>query len=126
VLQRRLRGLDVRRRHLPAARLDVHRALECCVGLTCNGNTCGTPPVDAGSCTLDPGGTPCSQCIVGSCCDETQNCLFEPECATNLACFQRCAISGTDPGTCEMMCCTGPTCTIFADCITVNCASLCF
>jgi len=100
---------------------------QCCVGLTCNGGHCGTPPIDSGNCSLDPGGTPCSQCIVGSCCSQTENCLNDFNCAASLGCFQRCAIGGTPPAQCQSMCCMGSnTCTGWATCVTNSCAASCF
>jgi hypothetical protein len=99
---------------------------QCCVGLVCNGGHCGTPTVDAGACSLDPGGTPCSQCIVGSCCSQTENCLMNGQCAPSMSCFQRCTIGGGDPASCQMQCCTGNLCNQWAQCVAQSCAIACF
>jgi hypothetical protein len=100
---------------------------QCCVGLVCASGHCGMA-VDAGNCTLDPGGTPCSQCIVGNCCQETMNCLGDAPCAMGLSCFQSCTLMGGvgSAPMCEAMCCTDGTCNTWASCVASNCASLCF
>ena len=99
---------------------------QCCVGLTCTGNHCGTPPIDSGACSLDPGGTPCSQCIIGSCCMQTEVCLDDAQCASSLACYQRCVVGNTPPGQCKQQCCTGATCNAWAGCVEGACAPQCF
>ncbi|MEZ4296329.1 MAG: hypothetical protein R3B70_15265 [Polyangiaceae bacterium] len=75
------------------------------------------PPSTPGNCLLDPGGTLCSQCIVGNRCNQTEQCLNNPTCASNMACFQRCAINGT-PSQCQTQCCgNNGTCTAWTQCV---------
>src|SRR6185436_5447494 len=97
---------------------------ECCVGLACVSGHCGQP-VDAGSCTLDPGGTPCSQCIVGNCCQETMTCLNDANCAASMACFQRCAVNGGTATQCAQMCCTTSSCKTWTSCVASHCTATC-
>jgi hypothetical protein len=111
---------------LPAGSACVHSE-QCCVGLTCNGGHCGMPPTDSGPCSLDPGGTPCSQCIVGNCCSETETCLDDFACAPGMANFQECAITGTPPDQCQQMSCDGnANCTSWAQCVINSCIATCF
>ena len=72
---------------LPRARTATDPA-QCCVGLTCASGLCGAPLPDSGSCTLDPGGTPCSQCIVGHCCTQTRPASTTLSARCAMACFQ--------------------------------------
>jgi hypothetical protein len=99
---------------------------QCCVGLVCTGQHCGVAPPDSGNCSLDPGGTPCSQCIVGACCSQTEACLGDAQCAMSMSCYQRCTIGGTSPATCKQMCCTGSNCNSWTTCVAASCASQCF
>jgi hypothetical protein len=94
---------------------------ECCVGLVCASGHCGMA-VDAGMCGLDPGGTPCSQCIVGSCCNETESCLMDSQCASAMACFQSCTLGGKTATVCEQMCCTDAPCNTWTACVAADCA----
>ncbi len=80
---------------------------------------------DATACTLDPGGTPCSECIVDGCCQETEDCLGDTPCVTRMACFQGCVAMMTAPATCAQMCCTDATCEGWTSCVAQSCLSLC-
>jgi hypothetical protein len=97
----------------------------------CSGGHCGTP-VDAGSCSLDPGGTPCSQCIVNNCCSETETCLCvsytcpDPECGVAMGCFQDCIVGGSPPATCRNSCCSTGTCDAWTNCVTAHCGGACY
>jgi hypothetical protein len=93
----------------------------------CSGGHCGMPTVDAGNCSLDPGGTPCSQCVVGNCCSQTEQCLADFTCAGDMPCFQRCAITGASPAQCKTDCCgTNATCNAWTQCVIDSCAASCF
>jgi hypothetical protein len=99
---------------------------QCCIGLTCESGLCGVPIGDSGPCSLDPGGTPCSQCVVGACCDSTQACLNDSQCSAAMGCYQRCTIANNPPAGCEQMCCTSGDCHTWAKCVANNCAAKCF
>ena len=75
---------------------------------------------------LDPGGTPCSQCIVGSCCSETESCLADFQCAGAMGCFQECAINGNPPDLCTQNCCPDAICSQWTSCVAASCGALCF
>jgi hypothetical protein len=81
---------------------------------------------DSGTCSLDPGGTPCSQCIIGACCSQTETCLNDAQCSSSLACYQRCIVGNTNPAQCKQQCCTGTSCNAWADCVAGSCAAQCF
>ncbi|MEQ9324543.1 MAG: hypothetical protein RIF41_35590, partial [Polyangiaceae bacterium] len=98
---------------------------QCCSPNVCSGGHCGMP-IDTPNCPLDPGGTPCSQCIVNACCNQTVNCLNDFTCASEMGCFQQCVLSNTPPAQCQSMCCTGMSCSAWSSCVTNNCSNLCF
>jgi hypothetical protein len=91
----------------------------------CSGGHCGTA-IDGGTCPLDPGGTPCSQCIVYSCCDQTQKCLNNPSCASAMSCYQSCVIGGQTPAQCQTNCCKNNACTTWTSCVTTYCSTQCY
>ena len=95
------------------------------MGLSCISGHCGIPIPDGGACSLDPGGTPCSQCVVGSCCNETQNCLNSGQCSNSLSCFQSCVVGNNPPAQCAAMCCTDSNCTVWTNCVEAHCAAPC-
>ena len=109
VLQRRLPEPGLRQPECLPKGSNCNGA-QCCVGLACQSGLCGTPLKDSGTCNLDPGGTPCSQCVVGMCCDQIATCLNDPQCSQSQGCFQRCAIGNTPPAQCEQQCCTSGDC----------------
>jgi hypothetical protein len=82
-------------------------------------------PVDAGTCSLDPGGTPCSQCIVNDCCQQTENCISDSSCAGSLPCYQSCVVGGGVSAACEQMCCSDSTCNTWVACVAADCAASC-
>jgi hypothetical protein len=43
-----------------------------------------------------------------------------------MSCFQRCAITGTNPSACQQQCCTGNLCNQWASCVASGCAPECF
>ena len=98
---------------------------QCCMGLACDSGHCGAP-IDAGSCTLDPGGTPCSQCVVAQCCNQTQTCLNDPTCASSMACIQSCTQTAMGPGQCAKMCCSGTDCGAWFKCVNASCGAIRF
>jgi hypothetical protein len=83
-------------------------------------------PVDAGSCPLDPGGTPCSQCIVDDCCNETETCLADAQCTMSMANYQSCTLAAKPPAQCAQMYCMGSDCLAWTACVAAGCATLCF
>jgi hypothetical protein len=97
---------------------------QCCTGLVCEGGVCGQP-LDAGMCSLDPGGTPCSQCIVFDCCDQTEACLDDATCSQSFSCFQNCIVGGGTAPSCQMQCCMEQLCNTWATCFTQNCEAAC-
>jgi hypothetical protein len=99
---------------------------QCCTGLVCTSGHCGIAPPDSGACPLDPGGTPCSQCIVGACCNETVACLNDAQCAMSMACYQECTVGGKPPAQCKQSCCTGTNCNTWTTCVAGSCAAKCF
>ena len=83
-------------------------------------------PIDSGPCSLDPGGTPCSQCIIAGCCSQTENCLNDFSCASDMAQFQMCVQGGTPPATCKSMACAGNgNCTAWTQCVIDSGAATC-
>jgi hypothetical protein len=99
---------------------------QCCDPLVCSGNHCGNL-LDGGNCSLDPGGTPCSQCIVLNCCAQTETCLSSGTCATAMGCFQGCVLDGTSPAQCQTQCCgNSGQCTAWTSCVTGACTAQCY
>jgi len=96
------------------------------MGLVCTGGHCGMPGIDAGNCSLDPGGTPCSQCVIANCCNLTEQCLNNSQCVNNMGCYQMCAAGTGTPAQCQQQCCTGNLCNQWTNCVAGNCAALCF
>ena len=85
------------------------------------------PPIDGGNCSLDPGGTPCSQCVIAACCSETETCLNDFTCATDMQSFTNCLNNGTPPATCKTQSCgNNANCSGWTQCVIDNCAATCF